>query len=165
MSTKKLSKREAEEIMGNMAADESGVLADEQERELNAGFKVLELHARLDQIKLEDIPVMSSDRHIARKDQAALARKLFRSLTLKGLSVTSPSYSMASSVHIKLPAREDYQRDEHGQRVDRETDPASIANHTARTKLEAILNKAFPNHNDRSDTQSDYFDFCWSICH
>ena len=33
----------------------------------------------------------------------------------------------------------------------------------ARAKLEKILARAFPNHEDRSDTQSDYFDYCWSF--
>ena len=44
--------------------------------------------------------------------------------------------------------------------------PAKIKHLThwnALQKLEAILLRAFPNHDDRSDLQTDYFNYKWSV--
>jgi hypothetical protein len=90
-------------------------------------------------------------RRMSRKERAAAARKLFRSLGLKGLSVTAPNYSMASSVHVALPD---------GDRGDRE---GRMALTSARRKVEALLLVAFPGTEDRSDIMTDYFDFVWSF--
>ena len=127
-----------------------------------ASTAAMSLHARLAEIDLAAVPVVCTDRHIPRKEQAALARKLFKSLGLRGISVTAPRYSMASSVDVSMPKREDYTRDDHGQ-IDFATDPAAQANGEARHKVSAILDTAFPNHVDRSDGQSDHFDYRWSI--
>jgi hypothetical protein len=92
-------------------------------------------------------------RRMSRKERAAAARKLFRSLGLKGLSVTAPNYSMASSVHIEMPAGpeglSDYER--------------RMVRASARSKLQALLLVAFPGTEDRSDIMTDYFDFVWSF--
>ncbi len=124
---------------------------------------------------VKEIPVMTTDRHIDRKQQAALARKLFKSLGLKGISVTTPTYSMASTVKVRLP-RADVTaamfilngRDYNGEAYSDMPDelPAKIA-HAARwaeiTEIKRVLAIAFPNHDDRSDSCSDHFDFCWSV--
>lgn len=92
------------------------------------------------------IPVMSADRTIPRKEQAALARKLFKQLGLRGISVTAPNYSMAQSVDVRLPETGDRERD------------MSIEE-----QVREILAIAFPNHDNRSDSQSDHYDYKWSI--
>jgi len=99
------------------------------------------------QVELEQVSVMETDRHIPRKLQATRARALFKQLGLKGISVTVPRYSMASSVYVQLPR-------------ENETWPERIA---AMHKLGQILDRAFPSHDDRSDVMTDYFDFCWCI--
>lgn len=103
-------------------------------------------------VKLSAVPVMSTDRSIARKEQAALCRKLFSKLGLKGASVTAPNYSMAQSVRVSLPKLD---WDDNG--------PNNQANRAADDKVCQILAIAFPNHDNRSDYSTDYFDYKWSI--
>jgi hypothetical protein len=119
------------------------------------------LHTKLAAIRLIDVPMMSMDRSIPRKEQARLARELFKTLGLKGISVTTPNYSMARTVHVDLPERQDVF--ERSGKIDYADDPARQANLEARQSIRLILLQAFPNHDDRSDTQSDHFDYCWSV--
>jgi hypothetical protein len=134
-----------------------------------------EFHATLNSINEGAIPVMSRDRHIPRKEQAKLARELFKKLGLKGASITAPNYSMASTVDIDLPRlqihvatmwphSESTHYHECGAAV-RECDkcPACVQNHKSHDKVKEILARAFPNHDDRSDRMVDYYDYCWSI--
>jgi hypothetical protein len=123
----------------------------------------LALHKRLAEIDLTTIAVLTTDRHCARKESAKLARQLFSSLKIKGVSVRTPNYSMAMSVDIRMPKRSDYVLDAGGMIADAPSDPACIANREAEEKLEAILAVAFPNHDNRSDTQTDHFDYKWSV--
>jgi hypothetical protein len=120
-----------------------------------------EFHAALAAVDITKIPVMSTDRHIPRKLQAKLARMLLRSMGIKGVSITTPNYSMAQSVQVRMPRRDDYDLDEHGFAVP--GNPAAVANNEARQRMLAILLAAFPRHDDRSDTMTDYFDYCWSV--
>jgi hypothetical protein len=133
------------------------------------------LYAKLAAIRLENIPVMSRDRHIPRKEQAALARQLFKRLGLRGISVTTPRYSMAHSVDVRLPAEGQHDPDKwphshrdwcgpNGTGHDEATRcPACRDRAAAEKKLEALLLAAFPCHDDRSDSQTDYFDFRWTV--
>jgi len=93
------------------------------------------------EVDLSNVPVMETDRHISLKRQAALTRELFKQLGLKGISVRAPDHANASSVYVVFPP----------------------GNKEAYEKVKAILNVAFPNHDNRSDYASDYFDFCWSV--
>lgn len=120
-----------------------------------------ECHAALAAVDITEIPIMSRDRHIPRKQQAAMARKLLRQLGIHGVSVTTPNYSMAHTVDVQMPKRDDYDRDEHGFMVP--GCPAAVANNEARQRMLAILLAAFPRHDDRSDIITDYFDYCWSV--
>ena len=122
----------------------------------------VQLQAALQAIVLGALPIMSTDRSIPRKEQAKLARMLFKQLGLKGISVRAPNYSQAQSVDVRLPKREDYERDQAGC-IDWPNDPAAIANNAAEKRVREILNRAFPNHDDRSDSQSDHFNYCWSV--
>ena len=130
-------------------------------KNINASQTAAEFHSKLATIDITVIPVMSRDRLIPRKQQAALARQLFKQLGLKGISVTAPNYSMAQSVDVRPPKRNDYQLDGQGFMIP--GDPAAEANSVARQRLESILLAAFPQHDNRSDSMTDYFDYCWSI--
>lgn len=121
------------------------------------------LHAALAKVDLSTIPVLSTQRCLERTEKSKLLRKLFSRLGLKGISVTAPNYSMAQAVDVKLPKRQDFLRDAHGECLDRMEDPAWIANRQAEATVKAIIARAFPNDEDRSDTQTDYFNYCWSV--
>lgn len=121
------------------------------------------VHAAIDAVDLSAVPVVCTDRGIRRKEQAALARKLFKQLGITGLSVTAPNYSMAHSVEVKIPKRDDYMMLSLDGGIDFLNDPTALANRRISEKVEAILGRAFPCHDDRSDSQSDYFDYKWSI--
>lgn len=123
--------------------------------------KALTLHAALTSVSLLAVPVTNMDRSIPRKDQAKAARLLFKKLSLPHISVTTPNYSMAQSVDVQFPRRRDVPLDEHGTYIC--ASPEGQANQQARERVEAILARAFPNHGDRSEHQSDHFDYKWSI--
>lgn len=122
----------------------------------------LELHETLAKIDLLKVPVQRIPRAFPRKDRAALLRRLFKTLAITGVGVTTPTYSMARTVDIKIPRRCDHVLLEDDGSLSRD-DPARVANYRAEQKIEAILLVAFPNHDDRSDSSSDYFDDCWHV--
>ena len=98
-------------------------------------------------------------RHKPRKEWAGAVRGLLKEFGVEGVSVTTPSYSMASSVYISIPSIEhDHMPDQWA----RDCEHCQLKQ-AAETKLEAILLAAFPDMDDRSDTQTDYFDYCFSI--
>jgi len=106
------------------------------------------------------VTTVTRDRHLPRKELAKLVRGLLKTLGVKGVSVTTPNYSMASSIDIRLPRRDDcvgpdgyYDEASEGARE----------NNRVRAKFNEILARAFPQHDDRSDAQSDHFDFKFSI--
>lgn len=120
-------------------------------------------HARLFAIHLSEIPVMTADRQCGRKETARLLRALLSRLKIKGVSVTAPNYSMAQAVDVRLPSRRDVEfEDEQRHRKNPEAE-ANKANHLASEKFRELLAIAFPHHDDRSDSQSDYFDYKWSV--
>lgn len=113
------------------------------------------------------VRVISTDRHLPRKQQAALARQLFKSLGIRDVSVTTPNYSMAQTVEVRIKAEAPPCEPFHcSLRELPEDHPVRVfyeQKSEARSKLLEILGRAFPNHDDRSDSQTDYFDYCWSI--
>lgn len=126
--------------------------------------QIRDLFARLAEIDATAIPPVTTERWIPRKTQAALARRLFASLGLKGVSVTTPRYSMASVVEVAVPklpveVTAAYQQ---GRGPYCEC-PGAMENIAARRIVEEILWHAFPAHRDRSDTMSDYSDAKWSV--
>ena len=132
----------------------------------------METYNQIHAVKLDDVPVMSTDRCIPRKQQAALARQLLKQLGVKGVSITAPNYSMAQSVDVRLPDEprpsmagfEQYEHSTYSDMPDNVPIKAAFLRKRAAEKaLEAILASAFPNHDSRSDTQTDYFDYCWSV--
>jgi hypothetical protein len=131
--------------------------------QLERTAKAMQLHAKLAAVDITEIPTLTLDRCISRKDQAKLARELFRKLGLKGISVTAPNYSMASTVDVSLPKRCDHDMEIVERDGNHGRDPAHQANCAAGRRIEAILLAAFPQHDDRSDYGADYSDRCWSV--
>ena len=123
--------------------------------------KALELHQDLKNIDLAKVQVQTTDRHIERKQQAALARKLFKSLGIPHVGFRTPNYSMAHVVDVTMPMRQDYVPC--NDFTPNYLCPVRSANRAALQTVQKILATAFPNHDDRSDAQSDCFDSCWSI--
>lgn len=111
-----------------------------------------------------------------RKGWAREVKSLLKSLGLGWVSVTTPNYSMAESItirfhqdtwqqheplHMKLEAIE---RAKNGPYCGMtQVCPYCKQEREAHEKLEAIILAAFPDLNDRSDHQTDYFDYCLSI--
>ena len=120
-------------------------------------------HRQIETVDLATVPIMTKDRGIPRKEQAKLARELFRQLRIKGLSVTTPRYSMATCVHVGVPLEfsppSDYVLNNVNYEASSYSDiPAELpvrrkmdARGMATKKVKAILAAAFPNHDDRSD--------------
>lgn len=99
-----------------------------------------------------------------RKERAAKVRELFKSLGIKGVSVTAPSYSMAQAIHIRVPylgehdhisAYNDYPTRQRCPHCKKRTD--------AEHHLEKIILAAYPDLEDRNDVMTDYFDYCLSF--
>lgn len=140
-----------------------------------AAAKVSALYAKLATINEASILPVCRDRHIPRKEQATLARKLFKSLGLAGISVTTPNYSMASTVDVAIPslphesgdyllAGVNYENNSYSDMPDAVPCKAKMLARSAATrKVQEILARAFPQHDDRSDSMTDYFDSCWSF--
>lgn len=123
-------------------------------------------------VVIDEVPVITTDRNIPRKEQAALARKLFSKLGVKMVRFTTPTYSTASTVDVEILERVDYRVHVLSSDFDpanrdhcraKFLDPARVANSDTVGKVIKILDKAFPNHNDRSDSQTDYYNARWSF--
>lgn len=121
------------------------------------------LHTALTRALTRTVPVMTTDRCLPRKEQARLLRLLCKQLGIPGLSVTAPSYSMASTVDVTYPARIDHPPAAEGGRDFLAHSEAWAMNREIERMLETLLARAFPAHDDRSDYQSDYYNFCWSL--
>lgn len=110
-------------------------------------------------------------RRKSRKEWAQAVRSLLKEVGIKGVSVTAPNYSMASSIDIILP-RYDYERHQcyitkNDPTIEYRTAVAMCKQcqrkQAASKRLNEIILLAFPDLNDRSEYQSDYFDFCFTI--
>ena len=115
-------------------------------------------------------------RHEERKVWAKEVRWLLRNLKITGVSVTTPSYSQASTIHIRIPST-GYDADHEAihAKIDeqqRESQswlgyghfcPLCKEHWEAHQRIQQIILAAFPDLNDRSDSQSDNFDDCLSV--
>ena len=129
--------------------------------------QAIELHRRLTDIDPATAPVLSTDRCLPRKEQAKLARQLFKRYRLRVKSVRTPRHSMAQSVDITVP-KTDYERHDHNARPHAYPPPPDACplceqGRDTRERLEKLLDAAFPAHVDKSDTMTDYFNYCWMI--
>ncbi len=143
------------------------------------------MNTRYKQIIETPLPAFRGNiRQAGRKDQSWQIKNLLKSLGLGWVSVTAPNYSMAHTVRIRYTQHEAWDGSEHlaeHKRLDAE-DAAEYARtghfchrgynttckhckqaREAHLRLEAIILAAYPDLGDRSDHQSDYFDYCLSI--
>ena len=96
-------------------------------------------------------------RNLPRKERSKHIRRLFKTLGLRGFSVTTPNYSMACHTEIDMP-------DVEWAEYDPETlNPVLNAYSECIRRVEAIVVKAFPDLVDRSDTMTDYFDYAFTV--
>ena len=111
-------------------------------------------------------------RRQTRKEWAVAVRKLLKDIGVKGVSVTTPSYSMAQSIHITLPPALDnpnsIEHQEFHNELWKNNRPGTDCPHcgqrwNARNHIEAIILAAFPDLNNRSEAREDHFDYCLSI--
>jgi hypothetical protein len=92
---------------------------------------------------------------------AKAIRRLLADLGIKGVSITTPHYSMAHSIDVKLPAGTPHDRGaaDHEYR----DCPMCQERNRAQDRITQIILAAFPDLDDRSDSMTDYFDFCLSV--
>jgi hypothetical protein len=107
------------------------------------------LNEALERVDLGTVPVVSADRYIPRKERAALARRLFRSLGLPGISITVPDDDFVEGVAVDVPYRHDF-------------DQTCTASRQAADRLRVILHIAFPNHVDDPSNPFN-LDSIWSF--
>lgn len=143
---------------------------EEYEKEVEAKQRFILSSSPLDfhrQLAVAVLPETETDapRNMPRKEFAKLVRAFFKEIGLTGVSVTTPNYSMAMGIDIRIPAREDYKRKPDGSYdwLNLEDCPASQSNGAAEKLLAKFMNRHFPNHGNYSDGQIDHFDFRWSI--
>lgn len=144
------------------------ILTEDEQQET---LKAVALHAKLDEtFKNKSVLVpYAIARNSGRKEFAKAVRSLFKKLGLKGISVTTPNYSMASTIDIRLPRRKDYLDynkmclDWDSERQLRDKDIALTMNYQAEKLVEEIISICFPTKNDRSETITDYYDYKWSV--
>lgn len=106
-------------------------------------------------------------RYDPRTETAKQVRRTLRAMGIRGVRVTTPRYSMAQGLDIAF-AGDDHTPDACGQwdSVYREHDrdcPRFWRWHLADQRIEALLIRAFPNLDNRSDSQTDYFDAYFHI--
>lgn len=97
-----------------------------------------------------------------RKTWAPAVRELLKGLGIRHVSVTTPSYSMASTISIRVPGFS-HDHDERSAATAYRTCPRCQRRHAAVARLERLILAAFPDLNDRSDMMTDHFDYCLSI--
>lgn len=134
------------------------------------GIEIPVFYEQLSKVKLSSVKKVSDTRRDeGRKELAKQAKKLLTSLGIKGVSVTAPNYSMAQSVHVKIPSVSVKKRNDSDYRSfsemgeDEAPRVANTLRHRASVYVEQILMAGFPNTDNRSDTNTDYFDYIWSI--
>lgn len=104
-----------------------------------------------------------------RKAWAAAVRAMLRNLGIKAVSVTAPSYSQAHSIDIRLPRYAEAAHtcfDSYTTKyapIDERHCRACTLQSQAQSKMHAIMHVGFPQLDNRSDSQTDYFDFCWTV--
>jgi hypothetical protein len=135
------------------------------------------MNEQLEKIIKAPLPTTTRNiRDLDRKEQAKIVRQLFKSLGFTGVSVTTPTYSMASSINISLPRQpwEGEHEPEHNRLQAIEYSKPSYngmvqvcpwckESWLADKQIRAIILAAFPDMDNRSDTQSDYSDFAFTI--
>lgn len=113
----------------------------------------------IDQIEAIDLANVESRGNVRRLDRKEIAkgvRALFKALGIKGVSVTVPMYSMAQGIRVEVPEEKTFSEEKQGYAL-------TARYHEAKSRLENILLAAFPDTENRSDSQCDHFDYVWML--
>lgn len=98
------------------------------------------------QIAQVELPQFRANiRDLQRKEIAKRVRELLREMKLTAISVTTPNYRGAQGVLVTLP------RCALGETLE--------TRNAARAKVRAVILAAFPDLDDRSDSQNDTWDY------
>lgn len=123
-------------------------------------MRTLSVAARITRVSLAALPEPRAIRRLGRTAIAAEIRALFRTLGISGVSVTC---RRGGHVHIRIPVLDCGHRDVmvplHHHRA---TCRVCAQGHAAARRIRYILETVF-DIEDRSDIQSDYFNFVYLI--
>ena len=115
----------------------------------------------LTQIEQATMPApVAKIRQEPRKVWAVSVRTLLKTQGIKGVSVKTPNYSMAKSIEITVPKGDGHICSMDISPMDC---PACHRRGEAKRKLQDMILGAYPDLDDRSDSITDYFDFCLSF--
>lgn len=107
-------------------------------------------------------PLRTDARRMTQTERSAALRALLKSLGVKGVSVTSARGSMCYWSHIRfdgVPHPPVANWCEHNSRVC----DVCQRNNAAERKVHRIVLAAYPDLDDRSDSQTDHFDFVYTV--
>lgn len=125
--------------------------------------KAVLLWATLKEVNELRIPIMSRDRGIGMKEQSRLAQELFKKLGVKGLRVRMSRGANCFGVDVHTPEMKHNPPLPGTWKHDNDNCDGCKYRRYVRDKLCEILARAFPQHDNRSDYMSDYFDNPWFI--
>lgn len=112
------------------------------------------------------LPVRQDIGRTRSKELAAAIRELLRTLKVVGCSVTTDSSVSVKIPHTVCGTADCYLVDQHcneqSSRLYR-THPATVLGKVARDRVAAIISRVFPQCEDRSDSMTDYFNYCWMV--
>lgn len=111
----------------------------------------------------DTIPIKTTNRGCGQKTQARLARELFRELAIPHVSVTCATGSFCFWVNVEFPAPRLAEHVCFALGVDWPPLPTKALETWAESVIYQILARAFPNHDDRSDSMTDYYDDPWRV--
>lgn len=103
-------------------------------------------------------------RSLATTEQNAKIRALLKSLGIKGVSVKRSHAGWAATVSVSFAGiSHACAADSWDRQHNRSDCPTCVRTIAAERKIEAIILAAFPDCGDRSDLQTDYFDYVFSV--
>jgi len=110
--------------------------------------------------RIPTAPLAQNARRADQKERTRLIRQALKDAGVRGASVTMARGSMCywSDIRVEGIAHTEYPEDHVPFRC-----PVCQRNQAAEKKLNAIIMAALPGMDDRSDSQSDHFDFVYSV--
>ena len=107
-------------------------------------------------------PVSTTARSAGQKERTAMIRQALKASGVRGVSVTMATGSMCYWTHVRAEGVPHAQGTDWNAHEARQC-PVCLRNQAADKKLTALILAAFPDLGDRSDLQSDHFDFVFTV--